>query len=85
MTFLGTAPNYLDIITNKDKKFSKNLRRAVFEFVRDGKITRWKEWKTAPDATALIDNQIEFVPKYHRKECLFWGQQGFLSDYGWMN
>ena len=87
MTFLGTASNYLDIITNKDKQFSKNLRRAIFEFVRDGKTSsaRWKDWKTAPDATALISSQMDFVSKYHRKECLFWGQQGFLSDYGWMN
>ena len=84
MTFLGTTPNYLDIVNNKDKKFSKNLRRAVFEFVRNGRITRWRGWKEFPD-TAVISSQMEFVPKYHRKECLFWGEQGFLPDYGWIN
>ena len=85
LTFFSTTPNYLDIISNKDKKFSKNLRRAVFQFVRDGNITRWRGWKKFPDVTAVISSQMEFVLKYHKKECSFWGQEGFLPDYGWMN
>lgn len=85
LNFFYTTPFYLDTYTRQDEKFSDNLRKAVFEFVHDGKISRWNDWQIYPESTALLHSQMQFVTKYHERECRFWGRQGFVPEFTWIN
>ncbi len=82
LAFFGTMPHYIEWLSKDDEKFAKNLRKAVFQFARDGRIAEWEKY---PAACAIVDSDINFTRKYHRKECQFWKDKGFYPKYAWIN
>lgn len=72
-------------LSDKDKKFLKDLRRELGEVIYKGTVKE-ESWKEYPQSTALLTDDREEYDKqeYHKQECDFWQERGFFS-YGWIN
>ncbi len=66
-----------------DLKFATNVQTEIINFVKTGKPQN-KNWKTYPQATALINTTLTFVPRHNQQQCEWWIKNDFF-EYGWMN
>ena len=67
----------------EDEKFGEIIQTEMANFAKTGKPSD-KNWYLYPNVTALISSDIMYTDAYHKHQCAFWIENGFLP-YSWIN
>ena len=69
--------------TRQDEAFMENVQAEIMHFVRHG-VMKSADWQPMPNATALLSQTTSAIKQYHKEQCEFWQEYGFLN-YAWIN